>query len=186
MLDAHINYPNDKAANANGLCIDDCAVDPKKGADDCASASSCKHVNSSATFGIAPIFSAATLSKMGTTCPHTQPNVECAPQPTTGLQACKKRGIAIHEASVACVHLHAMSDQSYYDACIFDYCMLHGDNSSTTAAEQWYKEHNPPDDAMCKVVADPHFTSFDAYKFGLAGDNDGAYDIFNPTRYVIW
>lgn len=175
VLDAHINYPNDKADNVNGLCVDSCAVDPTKGADNCASASSCFHVNSSATYGIAPIFSEATLSKMATTCPHTQLDVQCAPQAMPGPAACKKFGIAIHDASVACVHLHAMSDSSYFDACLFDYCMLHGDATSNKPAEEWYKEHNPPDDVTCKVVADPHFTSFDAYKFGFSGD--GAYEI---------
>ena len=27
-------------------------------------------------------------------------------------------------------------------------------------SEEWYEEHNPPEDVSCKVVADPHFTPF--------------------------
>jgi len=46
--------------------------------------------------------------------------------------------------------------------------------------EDWYKEHNPPDDVTCKVVADPHFTSFDAYKFSFAGD--GAYELLKKEK----
>jgi len=177
VLDIMLAYPEDKADNVNGLCVDTCEA---RGGDDCGSASSCFHVNSSATYGIAPIFSEATLAKMATTCPHTQLDVACAPQNLAAGATCIKLGVPIKDANLACVHLSAMSDTSHFDACVLDYCEVQGDASAEKVNEDWYKEHNPPDDVKCKVVADPHFTSFDAYKFSFAGA--GAYELLKKEK----
>ena len=77
----------------------------------------------------------------------------------------------MQSALLACVHLSGLSDSCYHDACVFDLCM----GGSETPSEEWYEEHNPPEDITCKVVADPHFTPFSDYKFAFNGE--GAYSV---------
>merc|ERR1712159_221538 len=122
-------------------------------------------------YGVSPIFTSATSSAMLTKCPYTQPDKTCAEEVASGPAACNENNISLQTALVACVHLSGLSDSCYHDACVFDLCM----GGSETPSEDWWAEHNPPEDKTCKVVADPHFTPFADYKFAFNGE--GAYSV---------
>jgi len=168
VLDMHVSYPGDSAGNSNGLCQEQCV--------DCNSSSSCMPINSSATYGIAPVFSDATAAKMATECPSTTPDEYCAPEPPTDLDAlCEHNNITMKSALLACLHLSGMADSSFHDACIFDVCM----DGVPDSSHEWLEEHIPANDTTCKAVGDPVITAFTEYKFKFTGD--GVYEVLDKA-----
>lgn len=171
VLDVHVNYPHSAASKGKGLCIDDCE-EFSSSTGDCG-ASSCMPINSSATYGVSPIFTSETSAAMLVSCPYTSPDKQCAAEAPLGPDACAANNISLQAALLACVHLSGLSDACYHDACVFDLCM----GGAAEPSEEWYEEHNPPEDVSCKVVADPHFTPFSDYKFAFNGE--GAYSVLS-------
>jgi hypothetical protein len=173
-MDVHINYPASLAAKTKGLCIDKCDVFDSADSS-CGDSSACSAIHLEGTYGIYPIFSNSTLTSMEGKCPFTKIDKTCPPKSPTGPEACETNNISLSTAMLACIHLNALSDTSYHDACVFDYCS----GGSEAAAEEWYMEHNPPEDVKCKAVADPRFSTFSEYAMDFKGD--GFYSLVEKT-----